>query len=234
MGDAGLGSVLVCLPAGPFLLLGPRTARAAIFVWAQGAFIVQLAAKTEPFAALSDDCAGDVLEFIELGMPSAEALHIATHCSSPEACAWVRAVTAKAVVVRIKTRSIFSSIFLLTESISRRYTTPSFLSSWYGFFSTQFQVTTELKYAAKKGDLAAVQDCLPKGANVDAQSEVRCYVTITFQIFSTSFTSYSIWKCGSRILPSLLPFRIKYPSIYQNISSLFSFSSFFTPCLKFS
>ena len=214
---------------GPSFFWAPRTARAAIFVWARDAFIVQLAANTEQFAALSDDCAGDVLEFIELGMPRSEALHIATYCSSPEAHSWVRAVAAKAVVVRIKNRCTTPTCFCI-ESFSHLYTTSSFLSFWYRFFSTQSQVTKELKYAAKKGDLEAVQDCLAKGANIDAQSEVRCYVTIIFQIIVylllLSIVHGSAGVYTIRILRSMSPSHIPYPSLYHNVRVYLSFLLF--------
>ena len=65
--------------------------------WALHVFIVRLAATVELYRELSDDCAGDVLEFF--GMTHLESELIATHCSSPEARAWVHAVIAAAVVV---------------------------------------------------------------------------------------------------------------------------------------
>ena len=84
----------------------PLAARAAVFTWARDAFIVQLATTTRPFTILPDDCAGDVLEFIEMGMTRSEKLHITTHCSSPEACAWVRAVIAAAAVTAISVSAV--------------------------------------------------------------------------------------------------------------------------------
>jgi hypothetical protein len=68
-----------------------------VVAWARSVFIVQYAPNVEPFGVLIDDCAGDVLEFF--GVTHKKSELIATHCSSPEAHAWVRAVLAAAVVV---------------------------------------------------------------------------------------------------------------------------------------
>jgi len=73
-------------------------ARAAVYSWARDAFIVQLAANTQPFEKLPEDCAGDVLDFFETALTRAEASHLTTHCSSPEASAWVCAIIVAAVV----------------------------------------------------------------------------------------------------------------------------------------
>ena len=84
-------------PLDPAFLWAPPAARSAVFAWAQDVFIAQLAATTQPFERLPEDCAGDVLEFF--GMTRNESDLIAKHCSSPEARVWVRAVIAAAVVV---------------------------------------------------------------------------------------------------------------------------------------
>jgi len=83
----------------PYFLWAPPAARAAVFAWARGAFQAQLAATTQPFGGLPDDCEGDVLDFFGMAMTRFEALHVATHCSSPEARAWVRDVVTAAVSV---------------------------------------------------------------------------------------------------------------------------------------
>jgi len=72
-----------------------------VVAWARDAFIGQLAAATRPFLDLSDDCAGDVLDFLELAMPHTDLVHIAAKCSSPEAQNWVLAIVVAAAVVRI-------------------------------------------------------------------------------------------------------------------------------------
>ena len=87
--------------SGPAFLWAPPAARSAVVAWAQGVFIVQLAAKSELFNRLPVDCAGDVLEFF--GATPIDSGRIAKHCSSPEACDWVRAVVAAAVVVGTRT-----------------------------------------------------------------------------------------------------------------------------------
>ena len=83
----------------PYFLWAPPAARAAVFAWARNAFLAQLAATTQPFGGLPDDCEGDVLDFFEMAMTRFEALHVATHCSSPEARAWVLKVVTAAVSV---------------------------------------------------------------------------------------------------------------------------------------
>jgi len=83
----------------PSFLWAPEEARKLVFKWAKDAFTAQLAGTTQAFPELPDDCAGDVLEYLEMAMPRTGALHIATHCSSPDAQAWIRAVNATAIAV---------------------------------------------------------------------------------------------------------------------------------------
>ena len=64
----------------------------------------------QPFADLPDDCAGDVLEYFDAPKTRPELVYIATHCSSPEACAWVRKVVAAAVAVSASSLSSDSAI----------------------------------------------------------------------------------------------------------------------------
>jgi hypothetical protein len=85
----------------PPFLWAPPAARVAVQAWARDAFIVQLAAKTDPFPELPDDCAGDVLEYLELTMPREDMVYVVTHCSSPEAHSWVRTVIAAAIAVSL-------------------------------------------------------------------------------------------------------------------------------------
>ena len=85
----------------PSLFWAPPQACNLVFKWAQDAYVAQLAANTKPFAELPDDCAGDVLEYLEMAMKRTESLRITAHCSSPEAHAWVRAVVGAAAAVRL-------------------------------------------------------------------------------------------------------------------------------------
>jgi len=82
----------------------PKAARREVSTWARNAVIVQLAASVQPFSELPDDCAGDVLEFLELDMAREESLHIVTNCSSPEACIWVRMILSSVIAVSPKIR----------------------------------------------------------------------------------------------------------------------------------
>lgn len=84
----------------PSFLWAPPEARAAVVAWARNAFTAQQVAINELILDLSDDCAGDVLEFLVMDMTRKESSDVLTHCSSPEACAWIRAVVVGAVAVR--------------------------------------------------------------------------------------------------------------------------------------
>jgi len=62
--------------------------------------MAQVAANTQSFSGLPDDCAGDVLEFLTMTtLERTELLEVVTDCSSPEACAWMRTVVDDIVVV---------------------------------------------------------------------------------------------------------------------------------------
>ena len=85
----------------PSFLWAHADARRAVVAWARNAFVVQQATTNKLFAELPDDCAGDVLDFLEMAMPRTESLEVASHCSSPKARAWVQAILAAAAMVRI-------------------------------------------------------------------------------------------------------------------------------------
>lgn len=91
--------VLRAFQLDPFFSWAPLAAREEVFKWAKNIFVAQLAATARPFLDLLEDCAGDVLEFFDMSIPHDFSLLIATHCSSPEAIAWVRSVLEAAVVV---------------------------------------------------------------------------------------------------------------------------------------
>jgi len=138
----------------PSFFWASHAARVAVFKWARNAHVVQLAAMTPSFSDLPDDCAGDVLEHLEMAMPRAESLKVATCCISPEARAWMRTVIAAAIAV---SRPVFHKLFRCYLHLA-------------SFSCTQAKATDELGPAAERGDLASVQDCVTKGANVDAQT----------------------------------------------------------------
>lgn len=83
----------------PTFAWAPDQAQKMVFTWARNVFIVQLATITDLFVELPDDCAGDVLEYLETTMSHSEFLHNSTHCISLEANMWVRAIVAAAVAV---------------------------------------------------------------------------------------------------------------------------------------
>jgi len=85
----------------PTLLWAPPPALATVVAWARGVIIAQGAATAQPFSELPDDCAGDILEFLETAMPRAESLQFTTQRLSPEAQAWVHTVLVAAVVVSV-------------------------------------------------------------------------------------------------------------------------------------
>ena len=72
----------------PSFLWAPPAARASVFSWARDAFIAQSARSSQLFADLPDDCAGDVLEFLNETITRKDSLFIATHTPTPEAQAW--------------------------------------------------------------------------------------------------------------------------------------------------
>jgi len=156
----------------PCFLWALPAARTAVVAWALHVLVAQLAATIEPFGVLLDDCAGDVLEFF--GVTHNESELIATHCSSPEARAWVCAVIAVAIVVSA-IRSYQSKQFTISGA-SRILYTPISCSTLAGSFVTQEKASTELVPAAGKGDLATVQDCLSRKANIE-NKVVRCMFT---------------------------------------------------------
>lgn len=113
----------------PSFLWAPPAARNEVFSWAQDAFIAQLATTTPPFAELPDDCCGDVLDFLDLTMTREELINVTTHCSSPEAQAWVHLVL-KATIAACNTL-----FFLIEHATCVRSTldNPSYLSALFSF-----------------------------------------------------------------------------------------------------
>jgi hypothetical protein len=84
----------------PSFLWVSHSTRAAVVAWARGTFIAQLAVNTPPFFDLPDDCAGDILEYLELFMIREVKLIHTSHSSSPEAAAWVDSILSAAIAVR--------------------------------------------------------------------------------------------------------------------------------------
>ena len=91
----------------PFFLWAEPTARSAIFAWARDTCITQLAPSNQPFDKLPEDCAGDVLEYLDTTMTRQEMLNASSHCPSPEAHAWLHEVFATAIAVRNNARLTF-------------------------------------------------------------------------------------------------------------------------------
>jgi hypothetical protein len=102
----------------PSFLWVPSHVRTEVFKWAGYAFIAQIAATTQPFAELSDDCAGDILEFFDMTMTRVEMLHVTMHCASPRACAWVHEILTAAITVRFNTLPSMKSAFDLESLMS--------------------------------------------------------------------------------------------------------------------
>ena len=152
----------------PFLW-APRAARTAVFGWAQDAFVIQFAASTQPFASLPDDCAGDVLEFLDVTMPRTEVFYILAHCISPEAYVWVRKTIAAAVVVSI----IFSCN--TWPPFTQQPELPEVVLLITASFSDYLkeEASRGLLHAVKTRDTATVQDCLAKGGVVEVTRSVR-------------------------------------------------------------
>lgn len=141
----------------PFFLWAPPVARAEIFIWARNLYIPQLLVNTEPFTDLPDDCACDVLEYLITKMCRAETMRTITHCSSPEAHAWVQKVVTAAVVVSTVAQNRNTSLMTyLTSSFS---VPPSHQGIKYFLLCCQAKRKIALVSAAAIGDLATVQEC---------------------------------------------------------------------------
>jgi len=105
----------------PSFSWAPTAAQNAVCTWARHAAIVHLAVTVQPFEELPDDCAGDVLEFLEIEMTRAEALHILTHCSSPKARAWVRTIYSSIIAVSSMIVASIQLSWLMKGHILRMY-----------------------------------------------------------------------------------------------------------------
>jgi len=80
----------------------PPVARKTFSSFARDVFTAQVSANTQSFSGLPDDCAGDVLELLmTTTLERSVLLEVITNCSSPEACAWMRAVVDDIVVVSV-------------------------------------------------------------------------------------------------------------------------------------
>jgi len=99
-------------------LWAPPAARAAVVAWARDAYTVHSASTSELFADLPDDCAGDVVEFLDISVTRTEAQHILVQCSSSEARVWVDAVVAAAVAAAV---AVSSTISRVLSFISQTY-----------------------------------------------------------------------------------------------------------------
>jgi len=154
----------------PFFLWAPLDARAAVFAWARNAFIAQLAAATLPFVALPDDCAGDVLEFLELTNARAEALHITGQCSSSEAHAWVRSVVLSATTLALAAKASATLVPAADEDDLMAVVDCLTRGANVDVRST-FDDTALMK-ASYNGYTVMVKLLLSAGANVDAKDEI--------------------------------------------------------------
>lgn len=101
----------------PSFLWAPRDARKSLFTWARDALVVEFAASVEPFSELPDDCAGDVLDYLETTMTRKESPDFAMRCLSPESSAWRRAIIAAGITV--SKHSKFSSVNLHMSNLAQ-------------------------------------------------------------------------------------------------------------------
>ena len=115
----------------PYFFWAPPDARYMIFGWAQNAFTNQLAAYTQPFLELPEDCAGDVLEYLDTNMTREDSLYYATECATPAAHAWVRDVLAAGVSLStgMKFRSLHMTCSIKKASYKCHYFRCSLLDS---------------------------------------------------------------------------------------------------------
>lgn len=85
----------------PSFSWAPRDARNVIFSWARDIYTVQIAAVTQPFVELPDDCAGDILEYFDLSMTRLELLNISANGSSSEAVRYINSILSEAITVSL-------------------------------------------------------------------------------------------------------------------------------------
>ena len=157
----------------PSFLWAPPAARAAVVAWARDAFIAQVAATTQPFVELPDDCAGDILDFIEMAMARTDALHIVINCSSSEAHAWVRDVVTAAFTAAIAAEATAK----LTPASERGdwVSVQDYLAKGADIDTQSEQLGyTALMCASENGHTAIVQILLEAGADKDAKNIYGC------------------------------------------------------------
>lgn len=101
---------------GPFFFWVPEEVRTELFFWAEDARLLLLAATSKPFVDLPDDCAGDILEYLNFQTnrynlhsnkcdkyrKRRDMLWFVEHCSSPQAHAWARMIFAASKAVRVR------------------------------------------------------------------------------------------------------------------------------------
>ena len=148
----------------PCFLWAPRAARAAAIAWARSAFIVQLAANIEPFEVLSDDCAGDILEFIEITVTRKAAQLVVTHCSSPAARAWSQSIIAAADVEK-------ATADLVPAAREGDLVTVKDCLSKYAKIDIEMDGVTALMMASFGGHTATVQVLVDASADTEAKDK---------------------------------------------------------------
>ena len=147
----------------PCFLWAPPAARAAVFSWARSAYIAQLAANIHPFGALSEDCAGDVMEFF--GMTHKETELLAKHCSSLEAQDWVRAVVAAAVVAK-------ATAEMVPAAKAGDFATVLDCLSKMANIDVKVGGCTALMYASDYGHTAIVEVLVEAGSDTEAKNKI--------------------------------------------------------------
>lgn len=83
----------------PSFSWAPYEARAATLAWARDLYIVQIAAVTQQFAELPDDCCSNILEHFSLSITRLELLRVVAHGLSLEAHKWLCSMFAEYVTV---------------------------------------------------------------------------------------------------------------------------------------
>jgi len=143
----------------PSFLWATPAARTAVFKWARDAFIIQLAAMTPPFSLVPDDCAGDILEYLEIALSRPESLHLLAYCSSRKAHVWVRAVAEAAVAANATAKLVPATnagdLSTVQDCIARGADVD--VRTTYG--------STALMIASTKGCIAIAKSLIDAGAD---------------------------------------------------------------------
>ena len=174
----------------PFLHWVPPPAGNILITKALDVYTAQIAANTQPFLELPDDCAGEVLGYLKTTLMRTELLEIAEHCSSPEACAWMHAVVV-AAVVNGATAELKCAYLKSKLEASRSRAMRKCLEEGADVDMRCTDGRTLLMRAASEDDVAVLELFLHAGADTEAKDE-RGYTALILASLKGHTTSLKL------------------------------------------